>query len=459
VRGRSTIVGGGIQAGTPFTLNAFTFVGNTNPATIVSSPVMAAVGGANPAVVIAAGLTDPQPAATEILRVKGGFISEALGTGNPDTFVAGRGTTTFPNNSTNVIAIIPHGASLGAGALPGTILIGDSITVSAGVANSIYMGKSLTCGQPGVIIAPQSTIGSGAGGSNTVVGGSNTLTSSQAASSTCIFGHSNTVDGGSGQGNHLVVGPNNTIHATATLGGNVILVGNGNFASDGSNNSIMVGINNGFSVSGKGTFNILMGRNLQANGAAGPFASNILIGFGTKFDALPSASGVIAFLDSQNTGYNTIIFGNGGGSGTTVVSATPSPLLFRLTDASGANTAGSNLTMRASLGTGTGAGGTIIFQTGIVQAAGATPHVPTARVTVGGTNTVPTLAVTAPDSNTAIPVITLTGQANNHAINYSGFTNQAAAAVGTLNNAPAAGNPAFWVPIEVNGVLRAFPVW
>lgn len=38
-------------------------------------------------------------------------------------------------------------------------------------------------------------------------------------------------------------------------------------------------------------------------------------------------------------------------------------------------------------------------------------------------------------------------------------TNQAAAAVGTLNNAPAAGDPAVWVPITVAGVNRAFPAW
>jgi hypothetical protein len=37
--------------------------------------------------------------------------------------------------------------------------------------------------------------------------------------------------------------------------------------------------------------------------------------------------------------------------------------------------------------------------------------------------------------------------------------NYAAAAIGTLNNAPVAGNPALWLAIKVGGVIRRFPVW
>jgi hypothetical protein len=39
------------------------------------------------------------------------------------------------------------------------------------------------------------------------------------------------------------------------------------------------------------------------------------------------------------------------------------------------------------------------------------------------------------------------------------FANNAAAAVGTLNNAPAAGNPSKWIPINDNGVIRNIPAW
>lgn len=39
------------------------------------------------------------------------------------------------------------------------------------------------------------------------------------------------------------------------------------------------------------------------------------------------------------------------------------------------------------------------------------------------------------------------------------LANGAAAAVGTLNNAPAAGNPTKWVTINDNGTLRQIPAW
>jgi len=39
------------------------------------------------------------------------------------------------------------------------------------------------------------------------------------------------------------------------------------------------------------------------------------------------------------------------------------------------------------------------------------------------------------------------------------LTNGAAAAAGTLLNAPAAGNPTKWVPIDDNGVTRYIPAW
>src|SRR5207244_2180244 len=38
-------------------------------------------------------------------------------------------------------------------------------------------------------------------------------------------------------------------------------------------------------------------------------------------------------------------------------------------------------------------------------------------------------------------------------------TSSAAASVGTLTNAPAAGNPGFWAKISIGGVNYAFPCW
>lgn len=39
------------------------------------------------------------------------------------------------------------------------------------------------------------------------------------------------------------------------------------------------------------------------------------------------------------------------------------------------------------------------------------------------------------------------------------YANGAAAAAGTLNNAPAAGNPTKWIPIDDNGTTRFIPAW
>ena len=41
----------------------------------------------------------------------------------------------------------------------------------------------------------------------------------------------------------------------------------------------------------------------------------------------------------------------------------------------------------------------------------------------------------------------------------AGLTNAAAAQAGTLTNAPVAGNPTFWAPISINGVIKNFPCW
>ena len=42
---------------------------------------------------------------------------------------------------------------------------------------------------------------------------------------------------------------------------------------------------------------------------------------------------------------------------------------------------------------------------------------------------------------------------------YTAFTNGAGAGVGTLTNAPAAGNPTKWIPINDNGTTRYIPAW
>jgi hypothetical protein len=47
----------------------------------------------------------------------------------------------------------------------------------------------------------------------------------------------------------------------------------------------------------------------------------------------------------------------------------------------------------------------------------------------------------------------------NNGLKLTTQTNGAAAQVGTLNNSPVAGNPAFWLPVTVNGNNRHIPCW
>jgi hypothetical protein len=64
---------------------------------------------------------------------------------------------------------------------------------------------------------------------------------------------------------------------------------------------------------------------------------------------------------------------------------------------------------------------------------------------------------------TDLPTHTFQGQVigttNILAQTSTAYTNGAGAAVGTLNNAPAAGNPTKWISINDNGTIRRIPAW
>jgi hypothetical protein len=54
------------------------------------------------------------------------------------------------------------------------------------------------------------------------------------------------------------------------------------------------------------------------------------------------------------------------------------------------------------------------------------------------------------------PVVTVTADAGLH---LTAQTNSAAAAAGTLTNAPSAGNPSFWLKVSINGTTLKIPAW
>jgi hypothetical protein len=45
------------------------------------------------------------------------------------------------------------------------------------------------------------------------------------------------------------------------------------------------------------------------------------------------------------------------------------------------------------------------------------------------------------------------------ALSFTAATSGAGSGAGTLSNAPAAGNPAFWLPVTINGTVRHVPAW
>lgn len=122
------------------------------------------------------------------------------------------------------------------------------------------------------------------------------------------------------------------------------------------------------------------------------------------------------------------------GGGDTV--AVPLNLLYRTTNASGANVVGSNVTFQASLGTGNVTTfGQLRFAVGLPGAGGAAQQASTVTLEVQP----PTGAFLA-------------------SVNFIG-TDAAGVAAGTLLNAPAAANPASWIPVLFNGLVRKIPGW
>lgn len=110
------------------------------------------------------------------------------------------------------------------------------------------------------------------------------------------------------------------------------------------------------------------------------------------------------------------------------------------------NTAGADFTINASRGTGTGNGGRFLFKT---APAGSTGSAQNALQT--------SLIIDQYGSITSAGDIT-TGSTTLHKTSVA-LTNGAAAQTATLTNAPAAGNPTKWIPINDNGTTRYIPAW
>lgn len=111
------------------------------------------------------------------------------------------------------------------------------------------------------------------------------------------------------------------------------------------------------------------------------------------------------------------------------------------------DTAGADWTFTGSQGTGTGAGGKIKFR---VAPAGSTGSAQNALADA--------LTINADKSVVFASNITI-GDAAALIKSSVAMNNGAAAQTGTLTNAPAAGNPTKWIPVNDNGTTRYIPAW
>lgn len=326
-RVETIIVGGGIAAGIPFVTNGFTYVQNNSPPSIASSPVMSQVLGADPAVLITDS-TDPAPADTSILRVKGGFVSE------------------YP------------GAA-------GSCVMGIGITLTVAQADAIAIGhnagKTAAFGQDGVQIGFDAQ----AGGRGIAIGSSAQAAAAGGTSAHICIG-AGAQSTSAGAGNDCVV-----IGSAKIDGGRVVAIGTGNLTGSIFDATVI----QGFAISP----GPLLQHLIAIRGTVRAFGG---MAFNTSAEVLAGHGGAQVYgVGAVSTGAGHIVFGS---DNFTVPHVTTLVLggdtqdatedkLIRFANASAlANNPGSNARIQAPLSTGNATPGALQIRCGIVGASGGT---------------------------------------------------------------------------------------
>ena len=354
-RVQDTVVGGGVGALSPFTAGRVTYISAADPPTIGAMSVAAftlGTAGTHPALVISATPdTDPQPGASETLRVSGGAIIEGAAA---DTVCIGR-TATTPSS--------------------GAIAIGLGAITAA--SNSVCVGRSATCTTGGVSIG----FSADATGNNSCAVGANAQATVQNA---CAIG-----DGASSTGvNSLALGAS----AAASAAG-AIAIGNGAIANAAGSCVIGAGATaNAFKslivaggvVSARADDQVWIMPGGNTPNTVGATGGCIVIGgtAGTT-PAITHANVIIIGSGQSSIAANTMVLGGVGtpitqaviGRGNTSTAAVAAGLTIRCTNGITTNNiAMGDLTVTAPLGTGNAASGSVLLQTGLIQAAGNTQH-------------------------------------------------------------------------------------
>ena len=401
----------GIAAGAPFTIGQIPVIVNDVPPVIADSLLRQVAG---PPVAIIVGATDPAAAATETLRTQGGIISQAPGFAG--SVILGQGATV--NSSDNVA--IGHNASATSAT---SMAVGSGAAASGNV--SVALGNNAVANGGGGV---GGAVAVGAGASAVGVGNI-ALGSGASASGTAS----------------IAIGRS----ATANVGSAIVISPAGGATANGFRAIIL----SGAVVTARDNEQIWIHAAGTTPNTVGATGGVIFIGGSNSGVAVTHANVIIIGMNQGSFAANCAVIGGAGtiiatmviGAGNT--STTQKPVTIRLTDRTGAgDLPGSSLTIRPGAGVGADlTTGFIALQSPAAAAAGVTQgFVSRMFVNPGGGVT-----IEAPDVAGA-------GVAS---LRLNGLTSGAAAAIGTLNNAPAAGNPAFWLPINIAGTVRYIPCW
>jgi hypothetical protein len=409
----------GVTAGAPFTIGRITYITNDVPPVIVASPIMAQVTGANEGIVISAAAVDPQPGATERLRVKGGAILEGAGV---DSVAIGR-LASAP--AANGIAIGRAATTSGV-----EVAIGNGASVNS--AGCLALGASAAASGNVSTAIGSAAVANGGGGTGGAVAVGAQANATGIGAIAIGFGPTASAIAAVAIGRATVANAIGAvvIGSTATANGfRVILLAGGATVTARANEQIWIhaGGTTPNTVGATGGVIFLGGDN--GAGVAVTHANSIIIG-----------------MNQGSIAANTVVLGGVGtpitqvviGQGDTSTAAVAAGLTIRCTNGiTTANLDMGPLVVQAPLSTGNAGNGKITFKTGAVQGAGAVQQ----------------------PATTQLEILPSAGGAGAPSINIANVTNGAAAAAGTLANSPVAGNPTFWIPVQVNGVNKFIPAW
>lgn len=397
-KGNSIIVGGGgIEAGTPFTLGSLPRITQTTPPIVADSIAFQRTQGGTEVLTVGLTLgTDwPLPNTfTERLQVVGGFISDTGVSGGTqhDNVLMGRAAVAQQTARARNVVIGSPGTFNDTQAF-GSVNLVENVIIGAGaaVAGTNTTGRNVIIGADAVFFYSAGV----QSGANVFIGAGITVT--------------NFFSG-------VLIG--NGIVPSAAAGSSGVAIGAIAVLSAAVSNIVALG--NGSRVDASST--VALGDGARARAA-------VSIALGRNADA-QTANGMV--VGGANLGIFDYLFGEGALAG-----GAATDQLWHFTGSQGTDTPGGDVVYAAPNGTGNAnTKGSFIWRTGTPGATG-----------VGGQAQANRLAVRTPQGSFSA------------AVDFLNTTDAAGASTGTLGNAPAATDPDRWLPLLIDGVAYAVPAW